>query len=53
MFTFPIMIAAKIMKKYEQTTKNHKTFDIFDQDCSENHETITNNYQKIQKIQKH
>ena len=37
------MIAAKIMNNYEQLpkmTKNYKNIDIFDYDCSENHEIM-------------
>ena len=32
------MIATKIMKNYEKMTKHDKNIDIFDYDCSENHE---------------
>ena len=41
--TFLIMIAAKIMKnvkKIEKMSKNHKNIDIFEYDCSENHEIM-------------
>ena len=41
--TFLTMIAAKIMNKYEkckQMTKHDKNIDIFDHDCSENHEQL-------------
>ena len=37
------MIAAKIMKKYKQIlnmTKNDKTIDMFEYDCSENNEQL-------------
>ena len=40
---FLTMIAAKIMNNYEKIpnmTKNDKNIDIFDNDCSENHEKI-------------
>ena len=41
--TFLTMIAAKIMTNYEQLpkmTKNDKNIDIFEHDCSENHEIM-------------
>ena len=41
--TFSNMIAAKMMKTYEQITKmskNDKNIDIFEYDCSENHEIM-------------
>ena len=41
--TFLIMIAARIMKNYEKlqkSTKNYKNIDIFEYDCSENHEIM-------------
>ena len=39
--TFLNMVAAKIMKNYEQLTKmtrNDKNIDMFEYDCSENNE---------------
>ena len=41
--TFLTMIAAKIMTNYEKMTNNDKNIDIFDYDCSENHETLQKN----------
>ena len=41
--TFLNMIAAKIMKNYKKKqnmTKNDKTIDMFEYDCSENNEKI-------------
>ena len=46
---FLTMIAAKIMNNYEKMTKHYKNIDIFDIDCSENHEKC----KKIQKMTKH
>ena len=43
--TFLTMIASKIMKNYEND-KKYKNIDIFDYDCSENHEKL----QKHRKI---
>ena len=37
--TFLTMIAAKIMKN-DKNTKNDKNIDIFEYDCSENHEIM-------------
>ena len=44
------MIASKIMKNYKNMQKNDKSIDIFDHDCSENHEKLwkmTNNDKNI------
>ena len=38
--TFLNMIAAKIMNNYGKKNKNDKHIDIFDYDCSENHEIM-------------
>ena len=38
--TFLTMIAAKIMKQIWKMTKNDKHIDIFEYDCSENHEIM-------------